>query len=153
MLKTPTLDDVRHLFQKPLLELVFDAATVHRQHHNPQDMQLCHLLSIKTGGCSEDCGYCPQAARYHTDVTKEKLMDVEAVLQDAQRAKSRGATRFCMGAAWREVKDNEEFDRVETRDDCVVMHLKSGKRVKADCILFANGRTGNTDTLTLKLLA
>jgi biotin synthase len=108
----PTLDDVAAIYRTPVLELIFRAAEVHRAHHDPSAVQVCVLQSIKTGGCPEDCGYCPQAARYHTSVEAEPLMDVEAVLGAARRAKDSGASRFCMGAAWREVKDNRQFDRV-----------------------------------------
>jgi biotin synthase len=100
------------LYQTPFLELVYQAATVHRQHHDPQEVQVCTLLSVKTGGCPEDCAYCPQAARYHTDVKVQKLMEVDEVLQAAADAKAKGSTRFCMGAAWREVRDNRDFDKV-----------------------------------------
>ncbi|RAP38256.1 biotin synthase BioB [Candidatus Marinamargulisbacteria bacterium SCGC AAA071-K20] len=107
-----TLDRVKELYSKPFLDLVYEAASVHRKHHDASEVQLCTLLSVKTGGCSEDCSYCPQAARYHTDVEKQKLMDVGAVLSEANKAKESGSTRFCMGAAWREVKDNEDFDNI-----------------------------------------
>jgi biotin synthase len=100
------------LYQKPLLELVFEAATIHRKFHNPREVQMSSLLSIKTGGCPEDCGYCPQAARYHTDVSAEGIMKVEDVLDQAKNAKTNGSSRLCMGAAWREVKDNRDFDKV-----------------------------------------
>lgn len=100
------------LYNKPLLELVFEAATVHRQFHNPREVQMSSLLSIKTGGCPEDCGYCPQAARYHTDVDAHKLMSVDSVIEQAKNAKSNGSSRLCMGAAWREVRDNRDFDKV-----------------------------------------
>lgn len=100
------------LYNKPLLELVFEAATIHRQYHNPREVQMSSLLSIKTGGCPEDCGYCPQAARYHTDVEAHKLMTVESVVEQAQNAKANGSSRLCMGAAWREVRDNRDFDTV-----------------------------------------
>ena len=100
------------LYNKPLLELVFEAATIHRQFHNPREVQMSSLLSIKTGGCPEDCGYCPQAARYHTDVDAHKLMSVEQVIEQAQNAKANGSSRLCMGAAWREVRDNRDFDKV-----------------------------------------
>jgi biotin synthase len=85
---------------------------VHREHHDPTKVQVCVLLSIKTGGCPEDCGYCPQSAHYKTGLKSEGLLDVADVLEAARRAKDEGATRFCMGAAWREVKDNAQFDRV-----------------------------------------
>ncbi len=86
--------------------------TVHRQFHDPKEVQVCTLLSVKTGGCPEDCSYCPQAARYHTDVKAHKLLSVEEVLLKALEAREAGSTRFCMGAAWREVRDNRDFDNV-----------------------------------------
>lgn len=107
-----TKESLLALYNKPLLELVFEAATIHRQHHNPREVQMSSLLSIKTGGCSEDCGYCPQAARYHTNVEAHKLMTVESVVEQAKNAKQNGASRLCMGAAWREVRDNRDFDNV-----------------------------------------
>jgi biotin synthase len=100
------------LYNKPLLELVFEAATIHRQFHNPREVQMSSLLSIKTGGCSEDCGYCPQAARYNTGLDAHKLMSVESVIEQAKNAKANGSSRLCMGAAWREVRDNKDFDSV-----------------------------------------
>jgi len=100
------------LYNKPLLELVYEAATIHREFHNPREVQMSSLISIKTGGCSEDCGYCPQAARYNTGVDAERLMDVGMVLERARNAKKNGSSRLCMGAAWREVKDNRDFDNV-----------------------------------------
>ena len=103
---------VDELFALPFLELVYKAATVHRENHDPTEVQLCTLLSVKTGGCSEDCGYCPQAARYNTDVEKQKMMGTEEIVESAQQAKDNGSTRFCMGAAWREVKDNSDFDTI-----------------------------------------
>jgi biotin synthase len=108
----PTLADVAAIYRTPVLELIYRAAEVHRAHHDPTRVQVCVLQSIKTGGCPEDCGYCPQAARYHTSVEAEPLMDVGAVLAAARAARDAGASRFCMGAAWREVKDNRQFDRV-----------------------------------------
>lgn len=107
-----TKEDLVTLYNKPLLELVFEAATIHRQHHNPREVQMSSLLSIKTGGCAEDCGYCPQAARYHTDVAAHKLMTVDSVIEQAKNAKANGSSRLCMGAAWREVRDNKDFDNV-----------------------------------------
>lgn len=107
-----TRDEVRSIYHQPLLELVFQAQQVHRQFHNPQEVQFCRLLSIKTGGCPEDCGYCPQSAHYETDVERQSLMDVEAVLAKARQAKNEGSTRFCMGAAWRQVQDGKDFDAV-----------------------------------------
>ncbi|MCC5922301.1 MAG: biotin synthase BioB [Crocinitomicaceae bacterium] len=110
--KYSTKEALLELYNKPLLELVFEAATVHRQHHDPREVQMSSLLSIKTGGCPEDCGYCPQAARYHTDVEAHKLMTVDSVVEQAKNAKANGSSRLCMGAAWREVRDNRDFDQV-----------------------------------------
>ncbi|WP_018620609.1 biotin synthase BioB [Spirosoma luteum] len=113
MLRTDwTRAEIADIYNSPVLDLMYRAATVHRQHHDPQEVQVCTLLSVKTGGCPEDCAYCPQAARYHTDVKVQKLMEVDDVLTAAQRAKDTGSTRFCMGAAWREVRDNRDFDKV-----------------------------------------
>jgi len=107
-----TREEIETIYHSPVLELVYRAATVHRQYHDPQEVQVCTLLSVKTGGCPEDCAYCPQAARYHTHVKVHKLLEVDEVLEAARRAKAAGSTRFCMGAAWREVRDNAHFDRV-----------------------------------------
>lgn len=107
-----TKEQLVELYNKPLLELVFEAASMHRQYHNPREVQMSSLLSIKTGGCPEDCGYCPQAARYHTDVEAHKLMTVDSVIEQANNAKANGSSRLCMGAAWREVRDNKDFDSV-----------------------------------------
>jgi biotin synthase len=105
-------EQIAEVYHLPLLDLVYQAATTHRLHHNAREVQQCTLLSIKTGACPEDCAYCPQSARYDTGVESEKLLDVQAVLTAATIAKDAGSTRFCMGAAWREVKDNEDFERV-----------------------------------------
>ncbi len=107
-----TLETLRELHDAPLMDLVFRAASVHRQHHDPNEVQMSSLLSIKTGGCPEDCGYCPQAARYHTDIEENALMTVDQVKTAAERAKGLGSSRLCMGAAWRNVRDDEEFDQV-----------------------------------------
>ncbi|MBX7098676.1 MAG: biotin synthase BioB [Myxococcaceae bacterium] len=107
-----TVAEVRAIHDTPLLDLVYRAQTVHRAVFKDNAVQLCSLLSIKTGGCSEDCSYCPQAARYDTGVKAEKLMQVQQVLESAKQARQAGATRFCMGAAWREVKDGPQFDSV-----------------------------------------
>ncbi|MFD1141656.1 biotin synthase BioB [Larkinella insperata] len=107
-----TREEIAAIYNSPVLDLIYRAATVHRQHHDPQEVQVCTLLSVKTGGCPEDCAYCPQAARYHTNVKVHKLMEVDEVLSAAHRAKESGSTRFCMGAAWREVRDNRDFDKV-----------------------------------------
>lgn len=103
---------VRALYDRPLLPLIDQARKVHLEHHADNEVQLCTLLSVKTGGCAEDCSYCPQSSKYTTDVEPEKMLDVKAVLASAKRAKELGSTRFCMGAAWREVKDGPAFDRV-----------------------------------------
>jgi biotin synthase len=102
-----TRAEVRALFDLPFPELMFHAQTIHRQHFEPTEVQISTLLSIKTGGCPEDCAYCPQSARYDTGVHAEKLMTLEAVLSEARAAKSAGASRFCMGAAWRSPKERE----------------------------------------------
>jgi biotin synthase len=107
-----TREEISEIHNLPVLDLIYKGATVHRAYHNAQEVQVCTLLSIKTGGCPEDCAYCPQAARYHTDVKVEKLMNVQDVLNNALDAKENGSTRFCMGAAWREVRDNKDFDKV-----------------------------------------
>jgi biotin synthase len=107
-----TLEELQAVYHLPLTELVFRAAGVHREHHDPQDVQRCVLLSIKTGGCPEDCGYCSQSARYQTPTEATPLLSVEEVATRARQAKELGATRFCMGAAWRGVKDGPAFDRV-----------------------------------------
>lgn len=109
---TWTLAQVMEIYHSPLLELVFRAAAVHRRHHNPREVQISTLLSIKTGGCPEDCAYCPQAARYFTEIEKNELMSVEQVQTAAQRAKALGSSRLCMGAAWRNVRDDDEFEHV-----------------------------------------
>ena len=112
MNKVWTKEEVLAIYNRPLMQLVFDAAQKHREHHNPLEVQVSTLLSIKTGGCPEDCGYCPQAARYHTDIEKNDLMSVSQVKAQALRAKSNGSSRLCMGAAWRNIQNNEEFDQV-----------------------------------------
>ncbi|HEY8040078.1 MAG TPA: radical SAM protein, partial [Polyangiaceae bacterium] len=110
--RCPPLEHVRALHDRPLFELLDEARAVHRAHHPEQQVQLCTLLSVKTGGCPEDCAYCPQSSHHSTGVASEKMLDVDQVLAAARRAKEHGSTRFCMGAAWREVKDGPAFDRV-----------------------------------------
>jgi biotin synthase len=102
-----SVDAIEALFQLPFPELLYRAQTVHREHFDPTQVEFATLLSVKTGGCSEDCGYCPQSAKYDTGVKASKLMELEEVLFAARRAKDAGATRFCMGAAWREPKDRD----------------------------------------------
>ena len=107
-----TKDHVTALYQKPLMDLVYQAAGVHRDHHDHHEMQMCTLLSIKTGGCAEDCKYCSQSIHNNADLDKEILMKTEDVLEQARAAKEAGSTRFCMGAAWPRVLDGRAFDRV-----------------------------------------
>lgn len=107
-----TPEEIKDIYNTPLLDLIYKAASVHREYNDTGEVQVCTLLSIKTGGCSEDCAYCPQAARYDTGVGVQALLKNEQVLEYAAKAKEAGSTRFCMGAAWREVRDNKDFDRV-----------------------------------------
>lgn len=107
-------DEVLEILESPLMDLLYKAQGVHREYHEDNTVQLASLLSIKTGACPEDCKYCPQSAHYakKTGLKKEALMDVDAVLEKAQIAKEAGASRFCMGAAWKKVRDGEDFDKV-----------------------------------------
>src|SRR6267142_499174 len=102
-----TRADVRALFALSFPDLIFRAQTIHRMHFDPREVQISTLLSIKTGGCPEDCAYCPQSARYDTPVKAERLMSLDAVIAEARAAKGAGASRFCMGAAWREPKERD----------------------------------------------
>lgn len=102
-----TRDEVASMFELPMMDLLFRAQTVHRENHEPNQVQLSSLLSIKTGACPEDCAYCPQSARYKTGLKSERLMPVEQIVEAAKKAKSNGAGRFCMGAAWRSPKDGD----------------------------------------------
>ena len=132
-------EEVRALFDLPFPELLHRAGTVHRAHFNPAQVQVSTLLSIKTGGCPEDCGYCPQAARYHTGVDATKLMSTEAVLEKAKQAKAAGASRFCMGAAWRSPKDRDipkvaaMISEVKALglETCATLGMLSGDQAKA----------------------
>jgi len=108
------VSEVVALHDLPLLDLLHRAQTVHRAFHPPDAVQLCTLLSVKTGGCPEDCSYCPQSSKYESPVETEKMLDVESVIASARRAREAGSTRFCMGAAWREVKEGPAFDKVLT---------------------------------------
>jgi biotin synthase len=112
MIKDWTKEEILEVYNTPLLELISRAADVHKQYHKTGEVQVSSLLSIKTGGCPEDCAYCPQAARYHTEVKVHKLMSVDEVSVCADIAKSGGASRMCLGAAWREVRDNRDFEKV-----------------------------------------
>ena len=110
--KNWTVEQILEVYNTPLLELVNRGQEVHRANNNPSEVQVSSLISIKTGGCAEDCGYCPQSVKYNTGVEAHKLMTVDEVLGAADIAKSNGASRLCMGAAWREVRDNSDFERV-----------------------------------------
>jgi biotin synthase len=104
--------EIRALYDTPLLELIYQAASVHRQYHDPKQVQVCKLISIKTGGCPEDCSYCAQSSRYQTEVKPQALLEKDTVVSIAQQAKQSGISRVCMGAAWREVRDNSQFEEV-----------------------------------------
>ena len=112
MVTTLSREAVSALYHRPLLDLLFEAQKVHREFHPANQVQMCRLLSIKTGGCPEDCAYCPQSAHYSTGVEKRSLMNKDEILEAAMRAKDEGATRFCMGAAWRQAPQGREFDSV-----------------------------------------
>lgn len=107
-----TRGEIREIFRLPLPELIFRAQTAHRQFYAADEVQLCRLLSIKTGACPEDCAYCPQSAHYNTGVQRQELMNPDDVLAAAQRARADGATRFCMGAAWRQAPEGKDFQKV-----------------------------------------
>lgn len=106
------LEEIRSIHDAPLLDLVFRAAGMHRRYHNDREVQVCKLISIKTGACPEDCGYCSQSSHYDTGIEAQALMDNDTVIEMARRAKDSGVTRVCMGAAWREVRDGPQFDCV-----------------------------------------
>lgn len=133
------LHEVEALFGLPFNDLIFQAQTVHRSCFDPNEVQVSSLLSIKTGSCSEDCGYCPQSARYDSDLAPEALMPVDAVLQAAERAKAEGASRFCMGAAWRSPKDRDIERVVEMvkgvkalgMETCVTLGMLTDKQTQA----------------------
>ncbi|KAF7310643.1 Product biotin synthase [Mycena chlorophos] len=104
---------IQDLYDSPLMDLVFRAASVHRQHHDPSKIQLCTLMNIKTGGCTEDCSYCSQSSRYSTPTKASRLVDIEPVLEAARKAKENGSTRFCMGAAWRDLAGRKRgFEKI-----------------------------------------
>jgi biotin synthase len=134
-----TRGEIAELFDLPFTELVFHAAEVHRAHHSAGEVQLCTLLSIKTGGCPEDCGYCSQSAHASTGLKAEKLMDIEAVLAKAAEAKAHGSQRFCMGAAWREPKDRDMAAVCEMvagvkamgLETCMTLGMLSGQQARA----------------------
>lgn len=132
-------EQINALFELPFNELLFQAQTVHRTHFKPNEVQVSTLLSIKTGACPEDCKYCPQSARYDTGLEKEQLMEVQQVLDQAERAKSTGATRFCMGAAWRDPKDRDmpklqamiQGVRELGLETCMTLGMLNGDKAKA----------------------
>ncbi|MFT6106065.1 MAG: biotin synthase [Rickettsiales bacterium] len=130
------LNKILELFELPFSDLIFDSATIHRQNHNPNAVQISTLLSIKTGSCPEDCKYCPQSAHYNTELKKEPFMEIEKVVQAAKAAKQAGASRFCMGAAWRNLNDRD-LDKVcdmvkEVKElgleTCVTLGMINGKQ-------------------------
>ena len=134
-----TRAEVRALFALPFPELIFEAARIHRMHFDPSEVQISTLLSIKTGGCPEDCAYCPQSAKYDTGVDAEKLMSLDAVLAEARAAKAGGASRFCMGAAWRSPKDRDvenvcamvEGVKALGLETCATLGMLSGDQARA----------------------
>lgn len=107
-----TREEVRQIYRQPLTDLLYSAQQLHREYHDPTRVQFCRLLSIKTGGCPEDCAYCPQSAHYTTGVARGSLLPLDEVTAFAERARREGATRFCMGAAWRQINEGEDFERV-----------------------------------------
>ena len=107
-----TQNEILKILNLPLIELILKAQKIHKKYFPKKDVQLASLLSIKTGSCPENCKYCPQSAHYNTGIKKEALISVKEVLKKAKKAKNSGASRFCMGAAWREVKDGSEFNKV-----------------------------------------
>lgn len=107
-----TREEVSAIYWRPLIDLIYQGATVHREHHNARKIQTCSLLSVKTGGCSEDCKYCSQSSRYQTGVEAERIAPLEDVVRAAQAAKTKGASRFCMGAAWRGMRNSKQFEQV-----------------------------------------
>ena len=112
MTQRPTREEIARIYHGPILELIYQAATIHREYHDPGEIQVCTLLSLKTGGCSEDCVYCAQSAHHDTELERQNLLGVGAVMAAARRARDSGSTRFCMGTAWRQVGDNRDFDHV-----------------------------------------
>lgn len=150
-----TLEEIEGLYSKPLLELIFEAQTVHREHHALNEIQACRLLSIKTGGCPEDCAYCPQSARYDTEVTRHPLLGVEETLAAAREARAGGATRFCMGAAWRCAPVGPPFEdvlamvrgvRALGMEACCTLGMLTGEQAKALAEAGLSAYNHNLDT-------
>jgi biotin synthase len=125
-----SVSEIEAIYTAPLADLVFRAQTIHREHHSPNQVQGCMLLSIKTGGCPEDCAYCPQSAHYKTDVSRTELVSLEDMTAAAARAREQGATRFCMGAAWRDVPEGAQFDQV-----LAMVRVVRGLGMEACCTL------------------
>lgn len=125
-----TREEIHAIYNQPLLELIFQAQRIHREFHHAGEVQLCRLLSIKTGGCPEDCAYCPQSAHYETGTAAQRLLSVEEVRNAAEKAREEGATRFCMGAAWREVRDGRDFD-----DVLAMVRVVAGTGMEVCCTL------------------
>ena len=125
-----TANEIEAVYTSPLPDLIFRAQVAHRAYHRPDEVQGCMLLSVKTGGCPEDCAYCPQSAHYKTDVASTDLLSLDAVRTSAERAREQGATRFCMGAAWRDVPEGAEFDQV-----LAMVRVVRGLGMEACCTL------------------
>ena len=134
-----TTQDIEAIYTLPLPDLIYRAQTIHREHHNANEVQFCTLANIKSGNCSEDCSYCPQSARYNTGIDIWQLPPLEEIQQQARDAKANGSTRLCMGAAWRELKDNADFDHViemvkavrnEGLEACVTLGMLNDKQAK-----------------------
>ena len=139
-------EEIRAVHDTPLLELVFRAASVHRRHHLSDEVQVCKLVSIKTGACPEDCAYCAQSARYETGIEPQPLMDKDTVVAIARRAKANGVSRVCLGAAWREVRDNPQFDRVLEMVKEVTAHLTQDPTLLKDLKRIAKGEWDRGET-------
>jgi biotin synthase len=125
-----TISEIAAIYRSPLPDLIFRAQQIHREHHRADEVQGCMLLSIKTGGCPEDCAYCPQSAHYKTDVTRTDLVSLDELTDAATRAREQGATRFCMGAAWRDVPDGRPFEQV-----LAMVRVVRGLGMEACCTL------------------
>lgn len=134
-----TREKISKIYQQALPDLIFQAQSVHRENHNPNQVQFCTLSSVKTGACPEDCSYCPQSARYNTEVDVHPLLDEKEILDQAKDAKESGSTRFCMGASWRDAPNNEQFDQIlkivtEVKDmqlePCVTLGMLKGDQAK-----------------------
>lgn len=150
-----TVEEIEAIYLLPLPELIFRAQCFHRSYHSPEEVQGCSLLSIKTGGCPEDCGYCPQSAHYDTGLSGEGLITLEYTLEEAQKARQQGATRFCMGAAWREAPDGMEFNRVLEMvrgvkklgmEACCTLGMLTGKQAEALASAGLTAYNHNLDT-------